>query len=145
MDGHEIEGRATIEAVLRRRLRRCSPTRPDYLQNFCESNLVTKANENMAERVRLDFRHLAQVVVKTRLSNNSLCLCGVQALFKFCVCCLSRPRMTSIESQKRYHWYHSQPRVPGSLWERGVIEPWEGQGKYLLQLLELAKDNPSIG
>ena len=37
----------------------------------------------MAERVGLDFRHLAQLVVKTRHRDFSLCLCGFQAFLNF--------------------------------------------------------------
>jgi hypothetical protein len=37
----------------------------------------------LAEREGFDFRHLAQVMVKTRHSDNILCLCWFQALFNF--------------------------------------------------------------
>ena len=55
---------------------------------------------NLAERVRLDFCHLAQVVARTRHSNKTLCLCCFQALSQLRVRCLSRPRTTSFDHKK---------------------------------------------
>ena len=54
----------------------------------------------MTERVGLDLCHLAQVVVKTRHSDNIQYLCGFQALFSFPICCLRRPPMTPFDHEK---------------------------------------------
>jgi hypothetical protein len=43
----------------------------------------------MAEGVRLDYRHFLQVAMKSRHTDNSLCLCWLQAHFQLWVRCLS--------------------------------------------------------
>jgi hypothetical protein len=53
----------------------------------------------MAEREGFDYRHFLQVAVKPRHSDNTLCLCGVQAHFQLWVCCLGRLPMTSIDHE----------------------------------------------
>ena len=59
----------------------------------------------MAERGELDFRHLAQVVVKPRHRDNIQCLSWFQA---FCDLPLRflRFRHEPEVFKKRYHWYH---------------------------------------
>jgi len=49
--------------------------------------------------VGFDFRHLPQVVMKSRHSDNILCLCGFQALFQLRACCLRRLPTTSIDHE----------------------------------------------
>ena len=54
---------------------------------------------NLAEREGFDYRHFLQVAVKSRHSDNSLCLCGFQAHFQLRACCLRRLPTTSIDHE----------------------------------------------
>jgi uncharacterized protein len=53
--------------------------------------------KGLAEREGFDYRRYLQVIVKTRHSDNILCLRGFQAHFQLPVHCLPRPLMTSVD------------------------------------------------
>ena len=55
--------------------------------------------EHLAEREGFEYRHFLQVAVKTRHSDNSLCLYGFQAHFQLPVCCLRRLSTASIDHE----------------------------------------------
>ena len=55
--------------------------------------------KSLAEREGFDYRHFLQVAVKSRHTDNSLCLCGFQAHFQLQACYLRRLPTTSIDHE----------------------------------------------